>query len=152
MKKQILFVAVLGLLLIAACSKQTGQTNPNSPEVMVYKSANCGCCGLYVKYLQSKGDMNVKVVDVQDVEQIKNEYSIPPELRSCHTTVIGNYVVEGHVPLEAIEKLLTEKPDIKGIALAGMPSGSPGMPGAKNAPFTIYSVHHDGTYDVMATL
>ena len=65
----------------------------------------------------------------------------------CHTTIIGDYFVEGHVPLEAVEKLLTEKPDIKGIAMPGMPSGSPGMPGAKKGDFVIYAVNRDGSYE-----
>ena len=66
-------------------------------------------------------------------------------MESCHTVVIGDYFIEGHIPLEAVEKLLVEKPDIKGIAMPGMPSGSPGMPGAKKGDFVIYAVNNDGT-------
>ena len=66
-------------------------------------------------------------------------------MQSCHTTTIGNYFVEGHIPIEAIEKLMTEKPNIKGIAMPGMPSGSPGMPGAKQGPFIIYAIGNDGS-------
>jgi len=77
-----------------------------------------------------------------DDESIKKD--VPLNLRTCHTTMVGDYFVEGHVPYEAIEKLLEEKPDIAGIALPGMPSGAPGMTGFKSGPFVIYSVNHDG--------
>ena len=67
-------------------------------------------------------------------------------MESCHTTVMGNYFVEGHIPLEVVNKLLTEKPDIKGIAMPGMPNGSPGMPGVKRGDFVIYAINNDGSY------
>jgi len=77
------------------------------------------------------------------MDAIKDEQGIPQDMLSCHTTIIGGYVVEGHVPLEAVEKLLVEKPDIRGIAMPGMPSGSPGMPGLKST-FSVHSLMHDG--------
>ena len=76
---------------------------------------------------------------------IKERYGVPRNLESCHTEIIGGYFVEGHMPIEAIEKLLSERPDIRGIALPGMPSGSPGMPGPKTEPWTIYAVNKDGS-------
>jgi hypothetical protein len=86
-----------------------------------------------------------------DVSVIKEKYHIPDELHSCHTTVVGNYFIEGHVPMEAINKLLNEKPDIDGIALPGMPIGTPGMPGPKEAPFVIYQVK-DSVYSEFMTI
>lgn len=115
-------------------------------EITIYKSSDCGCCGVYGGYFKREGNSNTKIVDLEDVDSIKNQQGVPNGLRSCHTTVIGNYFVEGHIPLEAVEKLLAEKPDIAGIAMPGMPSGSPGMPGAKVGDFVIYSVGHDGSY------
>ena len=84
---------------------------------------------------------------MESLDSFKKEHEIPSELESCHTTIIGGYFVEGHIPLEAVEKLLKEKPDIKGIAMPGMPSGSPGMPGAKKGDFVVYKVNNDGSYD-----
>lgn len=76
----------------------------------------------------------------EDVAEIKDDLGIPPDMQSCHTLIVEDYFVEGHVPLEAIRKLLEEQPPIDGIALPGMPSGSPGMGGMKAEPFTIYSI------------
>ena len=81
------------------------------------------------------------------MSSVKANYEIPSQLESCHTAVIGDYFVEGHVPLEAVEKLLMEKPDVAGIAMPGMPSGSPGMPGTKRGDFIVYSVNNDGSYE-----
>lgn len=113
--------------------------------VTEYKSMSCGCCGIYGQYLIGRG-MHVDMVDSDDLSRIKDEYAVPENLRSCHTTMMEGYFVEGHVPTEAIEKLMTEKPAIKGIAMPGMPSGSPGMPGGKEGPFIVYAVNQDGTY------
>ena len=115
--------------------------------VTVFKTQTCGCCGNYVSYLRRQG-VNVKVQDLQDISKIKQKYGVPSELQSCHTTIIGEYVVEGHMPMEAVQKLLTEKPDIKGITLPGMPSASPGMPGSKTAPFEVYAIQKDGSTNV----
>ncbi|MBI5622010.1 hypothetical protein HY933_04065 [Candidatus Falkowbacteria bacterium] len=120
-------------------------------KVVLYKSPTCGCCGNYVGYLKSK-KYDIEIKNVDDINTVKAEYSIPAGLSSCHTSVIGDYVVEGHVPIEAIDKLLTEKPDILGIALAGMPAGSPGMPGQKTDVFTIYSIAKDGSSQVFMEL
>jgi hypothetical protein len=120
-----------------------------SGNMTEYKSSSCGCCGLYAKYYQSQGNENLKVVGFQSDEELdnfKDSLGIPKDLRSCHTTVIGKYFVEGHMPLEVIEKLLKEQPDIAGIAMPGMPEGSPGMPGTKKGDFIVYSVNHDGSY------
>ena len=148
----IIVIAVIALLILSGCSAN-GKTTANPGEkVTVYKSNTCGCCSLYVDYLKGKGKMNVEVVNLDDVSSIKSQYNIPSMLQSCHTTVIGNYFIEGHIPLEAIQKLMAEKPDILGIAMPGMPSGSPGMPGSKTGDFLIYSVKKDGTYDTFMTL
>ena len=108
-------------------------------KVVVYKSPTCGCCEAYSSYLKSEG-ITVDVQNVADLNVIKERFNIPLNLQSCHTMGVGGYVVEGHVPLEVVEKLLAEKPQIQGVALPGMPSGSPGMPGLKTAPFVIYTL------------
>ena len=116
-------------------------------KVTVYKSMSCGCCGAYASWLQRQVS-DVDIVNMDDVIGIKEKYGIPANMRSCHTTVFGNYVVEGHIPIEAIKKLLEERPDIKGIAMPGMPSGSPGMPGGKQGQFVIYALKKDGSTEV----
>ncbi len=82
---------------------------------------------------------------------IKQKYNIPVEMQSCHTTIMGKYFIEGHVPFEAVNKLLKEQPDIDGIALPGMPIGTPGMPGDKDEPYVIYQLK-DGKYSVFMTI
>lgn len=108
-------------------------------EVTVYKSPNCGCCGGYVQYLKDNG-LNVKVVEKANLDPLKEEHGIPDDMLSCHTSVIGKYFVEGHVPIEAVKKLIAEQPDVDGIALPGMPAGSAGMQGVKSAPFVVFAV------------
>lgn len=120
-------------------------------QATVYRSISCGCCGGYAGGLKGKG-ANVKTINLEDTSSIKSKYGIPTTMESCHTTVIGDYFVEGHVPYEAVSKLLTEKPDIKGIALPGMPSGSPGMPGAKRGDWDIYAIGNDGEVSVFMRL
>ena len=122
---------------LAVADFGTGQT------VTLYKSPNCGCCSGYAKALEEVG-FTVDIVETNEIDRIKSEQNIPPTGASCHTSIIGDYVVEGHVPLEAVEKLLTEKPDVAGIGLAGMPAGTPGMPGKKTAPYEVYQLTKDG--------
>ena len=95
-------------------------------EVIVYKTAACGCCGDWAQYLREQG-FSVTTEDVSDLAAIKVELGVPPQLQSCHTAVIGGYVVEGHVPVEPIRRMLQERPAIAGLAVPGMPIGSPGM-------------------------
>tara|TARA_Y100000310_G_scaffold291006_1_gene318603 strand:- start:1976 stop:2398 length:423 start_codon:yes stop_codon:yes gene_type:complete len=111
----------------------------SAAEVTVYKSPSCGCCVEYISILRANW-FDVKVVETQDMESIKSRYKIPLSMDSCHTMIVEDYFVEGHVPLEAVDKLLEEKPDVDGIALPDMPAGSPGMPGVKTGPFKIYSL------------
>lgn len=143
--KKLIFV-VLGMLLlvISACNKPNSSVNGNGAKVTMFRDPSCGCCGLYSDYMKKNG-FDVEVRQVSNLAPIKEQYGVPEKMLSCHTSVIGNYFVEGHVPVEAIEKLLAEKPDIRGISLPGMPSASPGMPGRKTGPFIIYSVSEDGS-------
>lgn len=121
------------------------------PKAVVYRSPNCDCCGNYVSYLKKKG-FEVEIKSVVSTSEIQKQYGVPNNLSSCHTTVIGDYAIEGHVPVEAIAKLLEEKPAIRGTALPGMPSGSPGMPGPKRGAFSIYSFKEDGKSDIFVSI
>ncbi len=105
----------------------------------VYFSPGCGCCAEYIRYLSENG-FDVKQVRTQNMNSIKNDFNIPEDMWSCHTTKVGNYFVEGHIPLEAVQKLLNEQPEIDGIAMPGMPPGSPGMSGRKIQAFIIYAI------------
>ena len=102
------------------------QENIDILKVVSYRSASCGCCKKWINHLQDNG---FEVVDniVEDVLAIKIQYQIPNNLRSCHSAQIGKYTIEGHVSIESINKLLEDKPLISGLAVPGMPHGSPGM-------------------------
>ena len=102
------------------------QKNIDIPKVVSYRSASCGCCKKWINHLRDSG---LQVIDkiVEDVAVIKTKYQIPNNMRSCHSAQIANYTIEGHVPIKSINKLFREKPNINGIAVAGMPLGSPGM-------------------------
>lgn len=97
-----------------------------SSELTVYKSPTCGCCGKWIEHMKAAG-FQVKVVDLDDLTEIKQASGVPMKLRTCHTAVVGNYAIEGHVPADVVKKLLAEKPAAAGIAVPGMPIGSPGM-------------------------
>jgi len=119
-------------------------------NVEVFKTPSCGCCYGYVLFLEEE-KFEVKQTDMRSLHSIKKKYNIPLEMQSCHTTILGKYFIEGHVPIEAINKLLKEQPDIDGIALPGMPIGTPGMPGEKEEPYIIYQLV-DGKYSVFMTI
>lgn len=98
------------------------------PPVTVYKDARCGCCAAWVRHLIDAG-FDVTTRDVTDLPERKRALGVPARLGACHTAEVGGYVVEGHVPAAAIKRLLQEKPAATGLAVAGMPMGSPGMEG-----------------------
>ena len=118
----ILFANTINVDRISAAT----QENIDIPKVVSYRSASCGCCKKWINYLRDNG---LEVVDniVEYVSVIKNQYQIPNNLRSCHSAQLANYTIEGHVPIESINKLFREKPNINGIAVQGMPLGSPWM-------------------------
>ncbi len=144
--KFIATVLVFFVIVFAVFSIISDNINPKT-EAVVYKSLICGCCEGFIYELKKNFNVNIKVMD--DISSIKNQYNIPPEMESCHTTVINGYFIEGHVPIEAINKLLEEKPEIDGIILPGMPAGSPGMSGLKKESFKIYSLKEGITSEFM---
>ena len=109
------------------------------PAATLYKNPQCDCCEGYADYLRQNG-YRVTVKPTHDLSLINKRHGVPENLEGCHTTMIGGYVVEGHVPVKTLDRLLTERPAIKGISLPGMPQGSPGMTGQKGQPFTIYEI------------
>ena len=122
----------------------------NKQIVEVFKTPSCGCCYGYVLFLEEE-KFEVKQTDLRGLNSIKQKYNIPVEMQSCHTTIMGKYFIEGHVPFEAVNKLLKDQPDIDGIALPGMPIGTPGMPGDKDEPYVIYQLK-DGKSSVFMSI
>ena len=125
-------------------------TKADKQKIEVFKTPSCGCCYGYVLFLEEE-KFAVKQTDMRSLHTVKKKYNIPLEMQSCHTSILGKYFIEGHVPLEAINKLLKEQPDIDGIALPGMPIGTPGMPGEKEEPYVIYQLV-DGKSPVFMTI
>lgn len=114
------------LIAIGALLASTSVFAAELPLVTVYKDPACGCCGAWSDHI-AKAGFPVKIVESSTLEKFKAAQGVPPALQSCHTALVGGYVLEGHVPAEAIMKLLAERPAIKGLAVPGMPAGSPGM-------------------------
>ncbi len=109
----------------------------------LYKDPQCGCCEGYADYLRRNG-FEVDVKPTNDLAEISRKAGIPEAMEGCHTMFLDGYVIDGHVPVTIVRKLLAEKPTIAGITLPGMPAGSPGMGGTKTEKFVVYSVTKDG--------
>ena len=139
------------LLLSTVSLAMTDSVRAASITVTLYKNPECGCCEGYVDYLRHFG-FEVTSEATNDLAEISRKAGIPPEFQGCHTAFIGDYVVDGHVPIEAIDKLLAKHPAVKGITLPGMPAGSPGMFGEKIGPLTIYAIGQDGKPSVFMML
>ena len=126
---------------------KTARAAVEAPGIRIYKDPYCGCCGAWSKILQRAG-FAVRVFDTDDMARVKKFAWVPEDLESCHTALVDRYFVEGHVPLPALRKLLAERPDIVGIAVPGMPQGSPGMPGDEKDPFDVIALGRDGRRSV----
>lgn len=126
---------VIAMSIAAAASPGAAQERP---QATLYKNPDCGCCEGYATYLRHNG-FDVKTVATHDLSLIKKQYRVPEKLEGCHTMMIGEYVIEGHVPVGPVRRLLSERPRVRGISLPGMPDGSPGMTGRKTEPFVIYA-------------
>ena len=120
-------------------------------SVMLYKTPGCECCSGYADYLRDHG-FTVTVKETEKLAAISGNAGVPVELQGCHTSFMGGYVIDGHVPIEAVQKLLAERPAIKGLALAGMPPGSPGMPGPKQGPFIIQAIDKEGKTSIYMSI
>ena len=119
------------------------------PVVTVYKDASCECCARWVKHLNSNGFV-ANVHDMQNMDEIKTTMNVPKALQSCHTAVVGSYVVEGHVPADLIKKALREKAAFAGLAVPGMVTGSPGMEGGTPQHYDVIAWERTGKTRVYA--
>lgn len=142
--------AAVGTLGVAGCLGDEGEsewaleTPLSVSTARQYSAPGCSCCGRYASYLRENIDGDLVESTPDDVAAVKREFGVPGTLQSCHTLVVDGYVVEGHVPATVIARLLDEDPAFDGIALPGMPAGSPGMAGAKRKEFVVY-VLDDGS-------
>ena len=119
------------------------------PEVVVYKDPYCGCCGKWAEHLSRSG-FAITVHEVADMAPVKRKAGIPAAMESCHTAVVGGYLIEGHVPAGDIRRLLAERPAVRGLAAPGMPASAPGMdmPGE---PYLVFAFYADGASAVFAS-
>lgn len=140
--------SLLAGLLLAPVVSHAGAAGP-LPEVAVYKTPTCGCCGAWVKHLEANGFRTVVTV-LDDLAPIKAKHRVPARLESCHTAVVDGYVVEGHVPAADVHRLLRERPKVVGLVVPGMPAGSPGMEGPVSEPYATLSLAPDGSTSVFA--
>lgn len=120
-----------------------------STAITMYKSATCVCCDRWGSHAEAAG-YSVEAAIRNDMADVKAQFRVPGDLISCHTSVIGGYVVEGHVPVEAIEKMLAQRPKILGIAVAGMPAGSPGMDSDTTQPYNVIAFDEAGRRHIFA--
>jgi hypothetical protein len=147
------FIALFAVVALGAAANRPApaRLGDASSVITVYKSPSCGCCGAWVDYLRANG-FEVKTVDLDDLSEIKTMSGVPRPIQTCHTAVVGGYVIEGHVPVDAIAKMLKEQPNIAGIGVAGMPIGSPGMevPGTPAQHYDVLSWDKAGKTSVYA--
>lgn len=152
--------AALGGLILAGCSSSGGQKTAGSGNtsadqalpatrqaaMTVYRDPSCGCCEAWARVAENAG-YQVTLLDDNDMTAVKQRLGVPAELASCHTTVVDGYVIEGHVPMNQVDRLLRERPsDIRGIAVPGMPIGSPGMevPDGRTEPYQVIAFNEAG--------
>lgn len=150
-RRMVLSLIAAGVLVVAGGIGVLGlQTNAQASEITVYKDPNCGCCGYWVDHVEAAG-FDVVVRDIPDLGRIKAELDVPKDLHSCHTATVDGYVIEGHVPAADIKRLLSERPEAQGIAVPGMPIGSPGMEqGSMREPYDVILFGADGERSVFA--
>ena len=141
-------ILAMGLLASGAAWAQRDQ----KPTIDVFKTSTCGCCKIWVEHLRSSG-FTVKTTDIEDLSGLKAKHGVPATLQSCHTGVVDGYVVEGHVPAADIHRMLKERPKVAGLAVPGMPIGSPGMevPGVKPQAFNVMAFEKGGKSSVYSS-
>ena len=141
------FLAAVGVGAVAAAWPRRAAAAPAT--MTVYKSAACGCCAKWVAHIKAAG-FAVTVKDTDDVDSVKRDMGVPSALQSCHTALVGGYVIEGHVPADVVRQLLVQKPRGVGLAVPGMPVGAPGMEGSPTERYTVVLFERNGTTTVFA--
>jgi len=144
--KRLAFVLALFGLLGWATHAMAGEL----PAMTVWKSPWCGCCGNWIEHMRASG-FEVRVEELEDLSLVKRTAAVPDHLQSCHTARVGGYTVEGHVPASDVVRLLEERPDAIGLAVPGMPSGSPGMENGDHDPYDVLILKRDGKTEVFSS-
>ncbi len=117
-------------------------------DMIVYRSPSCGCCGVWVEHAKKHG-FQIEDIKTESIAALKQRYNIPPELVSCHTAIIDGYVIEGHVPADDIKRFLAQKPQLAGLAVPGMPLGTPGMEsGDRKQAFQVLAFNDRGEVEI----
>jgi hypothetical protein len=148
--KRIRHGTLIGIAALAAVLLlQLRSSAQQKPVVSVFKSPTCGCCSKWVEHMKANG-FELNVQDVDDISAVKEKLGVAPEISSCHTSQVGGYVIEGHVPAAAVQRLLKEKPKVAGLTVPGMPVGSPGMevPSGQKEPYAILTFDKSGKTSV----
>jgi len=148
---------VLATLLVTAAVSTAGVESAQrqvlqGPTVQVYKLSTCGCCASWVQHLEANG-FTTRVMNLDDLSEIKAANNVPGSAQSCHTATVDGYVIEGHVPAADVRRLLEERPAVLGLAVPGMPIGSPGMevPNVKPVPYDVVSFDRRGQLRVFSS-
>ena len=149
MKTKTFLLIGLALVLLPLKAAAPATALPASPLLTVYKDPDCGCCKSWVEYMRKHG-FRVDAKDTRDMDQVKVNLGVPQSLVSCHTALVGGYIIEGHVPAADIERLLKQKPKIAGLAVPGMPVGSPGMEGSPPVHYQVIAFERSGKTHVFA--
>jgi len=146
MRKTTLIYSAAAMLIAGAIGVSAQQSAATAkPTAVVYKTASCGCCKMWVEHLKANGfTVEAKDVSADEVRAVSKAAGLKDDDTSCHTAKIGGYIVEGHVPASDIQRMLKEKPAIAGIAAPGMPQGSPGMEQGSKEPFDVVAFTKDG--------
>lgn len=140
----------LGVVAATAMTGSVTAIAAAAPNVKVYKSPTCGCCGEWVKHMRANG-FPVTVNDVADVDAFRAKAGVPEALAACHTALVDGYVVEGHVPAADVRRLLAERPKVLGIVVPGMPASAPGMDSPRASPYQVLLLQADGVTRVYRT-
>lgn len=152
-------LAVVGTAAVAVYAVQTQRQGTAQPQrtmaMEVYKTPTCGCCTLWVDHMRAAGyEITARDVSQAELDRLKVQHGVPPSMYSCHTGLIDGYVIEGHIPAREVSRFLKERPSVAGLALPGMPLGSPGMevPGSRPRPYTVMTFDRAGQTKVFATV
>ncbi len=138
------------LSTLVAVAAPAGTIAQPQQKIDVFKSPTCGCCENWITHVRASG-LTPTTTNLDDMTPVKTKYHVPPALQSCHTAIIGGYVIEGHVPAADIKRLLEVRPAIAGLAVPGMVSGSPGMEGPNPRPYDVVAFDKQGKTRVFAT-
>lgn len=152
MERRIFVRVIVGAGAAAVAAPRFARAMISAAPILmtVYKSPSCGCCKSWVTHMQGAG-FTVKIIDLDDLTTVKKNAGVPQKLQSCHTALVGGYVVEGHVPADLVKKMLNQKPPITGLAVPGMVTGSPGMEmGDSKDPYDVIAFDRTGKTSVFA--